>query len=227
MESIINTLFETSIKMKQDGIRQREYLRERESFLRENGLYEKVEERANILENMHIPFPEIKSECLDLSQRRFLLNIQRLEDHGFIETDRTGGWLDSTVWLAPRYWNGIMEDTLRRGHEDSIYTSALGTMIAHACQNKTVETLKVIVIALNKHGEEIDRRDFEEEYDSHGVGVRKMFNFIKRDSQKNEQVKAIPRADERVLRFNREMVRTNERWLARTRERVQRRRLGP
>lgn len=226
MESIINTLFETSIKMKQDGVNQRRYLGEMESFLREHGLYEKVEERADILESMYIPFPELKSKCQDLSQRQFLLNIQRLEDYGFIETDRSGGWLDSMVWLPPRYWNGIIEDTLRRGHEDSIYTSALGTMIAHACQNKTVATLKVIVLALNKHGEEIDRKDFEEEYISHGVSVRKMINFMKRDSQKNEQIKAIPRADERVLRFNREMVRTNERWLNRTRERTRRRR-GP
>ncbi len=227
MESIINTLFEKSIEMKREAEDLRSRLTADEAHYMYIGTYEKMKRRLERLEKMQIPFIEVKSVCRGLSPRQFLEHIEMLEESGFIETNRSGGWERSLVWLPRRYWDGIIDDAISRGSEDSIYGSALGTMIAHASRGKTVRTLKPIVNVLNKSKDgETTENEATEEYIKQQLGVRKWYNFKKRDSMKNEQIKAIVYADGRKIIFSREMVLANRQWLTMTHELLRRRGRG-
>jgi len=224
MVSIINALFEKSVEMKREAEDLRDRLTKDEAHYMYLGTYDSMKKRLERLEKMQIPFVEIKSICRDLSPRKFLENIEMLEYFGFVETNKSGGWEGSLIWLPPRYWDGIIDDAINRGSEDSIYSAALGTMIAHASRRKTIKTIKPIVNALNESNDgEITESEVKEKYIEQQLGVRKWFNFKRRDSQKNDQIKAIVYDDGRKIIFSREMVLANKRWLTRTNNLLRRR----
>jgi hypothetical protein len=233
MESIINTVVEKSVEMRIEADKLQRDLAEREEYYWRMGVYDAMQRRMEKLKEMKIPFRALKDCCLELRIRAFLRNVQYLEEKGFIETNRTRGgddmdaWEASTIWLPRRLWDGILDDAIVRGSESSVYTSALGTMIAHAAQGKTISTLKAIVNALNrsKNGE-MTHEELADEYAKKGLSARKMYNFSKRDAQKTGEIKAIASDDGRRVIFSREMLLVNRLWRERTNELLRRRERG-
>lgn len=224
MESIINTIFEKTTESKKEAKQYLEKLTNDEAHYRQLGVYDVMKQRMEALNEGKIPFPELKSVCQYLSLDKFFENLDMLEAKGFIKTDRSGSWDEASVWLPERLWGTIVEDAITRGQEDTIYSSALGTMIANATQKKTIRTIKAIVNILNRYeNDPVPSQDFFQEYRVLGVDVRKAYNFKKRDSSKNIQIRALINDDGRFLQFNREMVLVNKRWREITNTRLRRR----
>ncbi len=217
MESLINTLFHKTIEMKKEAEEYRARLSANEVHYRTMGTYEVQEKRMKRHEQGKIPFQELKTSFNKMTRRKFYNNLNMLEKNGFIRADKNG-WNNSLVWLPDRYWGGIIEEAINRGEEESIYSSSLGKMIAFASLNKPTGSLKAIIITLKKHGEKVTREKLKEAYLNEGIGERKMENFIKRDSQKRDDIRAIKYNDGRELHFNRELIRANERILDRARQ---------
>ena len=213
MESLLNAIFEKSVECKKEAMKIEKRLINEEARLMGLGLYDDMKARMEALNEGKISFEEIRTVCQRLSMEKFFENIDMLESSGFIETDRSGRWEGATVWLHKRIWSTVIDDALTRGHEDSIYCSALGKMIAHATQEKTIKTVKAIVNILNRYKEDlVPSEAFFNEYNALGIDIGKAYNFKKRDSTKNVQIRAIVSDDGRHLQFNREMILANRRW---------------
>ncbi len=225
LEGFVNTIFMKTIGGLKEAKEFEKNLVDNELHYIQLGTYDTMRKRLDRMKEGKIQFSELKMTCIDLSQSRFMANLNMLESSGFIETDRKQGeWDMCQVWLPKRHWDGIIEDSLTKGQEESVYSSALATMIAHASQNKTVKTLKVIYTTLRTHGNDpVSIQYLRNKYNEFGIPVRKLNNFIKRDSQKIDQIKAITNFDGKELLFNREMIRFNTLWEERTRDRFRRR----
>jgi len=219
MEGLVNTLFEKTIEAKEEAKNLEDRLTNEEVHYRTIGVYEKMEERKERKEKGKIPIQEIKTIFSDTSRGAFLKNINMLEEKGFIETN-SKGWNNCDVWLPERYWGDIIEEAVERGKEESVYSAALGKMIAFSSMKSPTKTMKAIVIALNKHGIDMKREELKEIYLQEGLGERKMINFLKRDQSKEEEIRAIENLGERELQFKRELERANERCLKRARQRA-------
>lgn len=221
MESMINILFRKTYNMKKKSSEKKEILLSNETDYRRMGIYDVWKEDVDRLKEGKLSFEELKNSCKDLkSRKKFLDNINKLEEYGFIDTDRTSRWDGSYIWLPDRYWEGIIDDAIYRGKDNSVYSSELGKMIAFACRENPVSTLKVIVRAINlADGQKIPEGQLKEKYLESGLSERKFINFRDRDASKNEDIRAIVDDDGEILTFNREMVRVNNRWLERARER--------
>lgn len=181
-------------------------------------------ERKKRLDDQKIEYYDLKQSCRSLEN--FAEQIRKLEEHGFVEVE--GDNIDEAlVYLPERYWEGVIQDALDKGGvEDSVYSSALGTMIAFSLKDRTILTLKILCMVLNKNSEdgEVSVEEFERMYASRGKESRKATLFRRRDGTKDEEIRAIVSDDGEILQFNREMVRANERWRDRTNERVMQRR---
>ncbi|MFW5902780.1 MAG: hypothetical protein ACOCTT_02755 [archaeon] len=220
MEGLVNTLFEKTIEEKKEAKDLEDRLINDEVHYRNIGVYESMEERKDKKEEGKIPIQDLKSIFSGTNRRVFLQNIKKLEDKGFIETNSQSGWHNCHVWLPDKYWGDIIEESIQRGKEESVYSSALGKMIAFSSMDSPTKTMKAIVIALNKHGINIEREDLKKIYLQEGLGEKKMINFLKRDQSKEEEIRAIENLGERELQFKRELERANERCLQRARDRA-------
>ncbi|MFW6173802.1 MAG: hypothetical protein ACOC5T_08660 [Elusimicrobiota bacterium] len=220
MESIINTLFEKTIDLKKESKDLKDRLIDDEVHYRELGVYKTMKERQERLEKGKIPIQDLKTVFNDMSRNTFIGNLRMLKDKGFIELDSKKGWNNSSVWLPKRYWEDILEEAVDRGMEESVYSSALGKMIAFCSMDSPTKTMKAIVIALAKEGTNITKENLKEIYLQEGLGERKMINFIKRDQSKEEDIRAVETLGERELQFHIELKRANERCLDRARQRA-------
>jgi len=219
MESIINTLFEKTMEMHRQAQDLQTRLTENEAHYRELGAYDSMAKRLEKLSEKKIPFFEMKNICADLSAHAFLENINFLEEHGFIETDRKGDWDVASMWLPRRYWGELIWESIPIGKESSIFTSALATMIAHASQKETLSIIKATVNALNSHSDgNIAREEFEQYFRMKGISIRKLYNFIERDAYKADDIKAFSSDDGRVLTFSRGILLANQRWIERAQQ---------
>ena len=216
MESVINILFSTTFQLRKKAKSIRDDMRTNEVDYRYNGRWEVLEERARNLEAGKIPFTEIKSACHELSHKRLLENIEFLEQAGFIETDRQTGWVDSFVWLNPRYWDGIIDGAVKRGREQVIFSSSAGRMIATAAignWKRIPRSLQAIINAFNAYKSgKMTRQDLAEKYIELGLSLRKMENMIRRDSRKTDDIKLIESDDGIALALKQHAIRALSLW---------------
>lgn len=211
METIINVLFYKSMEMKKEAEKLDKRIEKNKEHYETLGTDDSMRRRLSKLKKMKIPFIEVKNACRELTRSVFLDNLSYLEGNGFIITDRKGDWESSTIWLPERLWNGLIEDAHVNGQESSVYSSALGTMIAHCTQDRPVSTLIALVNALNQYSKgEISHEALKNEYFSKGISEKVMINFLEHDSAKAEGIKAIIFDDGQLLRFSREILLANE-----------------
>lgn len=228
METLMDTIFEEAVKARKEAKDMEYKLQENPDEHKDVSLA--MSKRIKHLKNGEIPYSRIKSACSSMNHSSFLEYLEYLERNGYIEKNDSSDWVNATIRLPNRYWDGIIEDRMKKGQEDSVYSSALATMIAHTSyitkrgNRKTIKTLKVLSLILNKYDEgEISKKKLKEEYNNMGLSTRKLNAFLKRDQGKDDQISAIETDNEEKVVFNREMVRANNRWLDRTRKRVQER----
>lgn len=216
MESLVNSLFEKSLRM---GIEANEYrarLQKDGARYRKLGVYDAMDRRVQRLEAMHVPYVELQQLCYDLNRNRFLKNLEYLEKRKFVNTDFSGDWNSATVWLPKDLWGDALQNAVVQTSEQNVYSSALGTLIAYSAQNKTIRPLKAVVVALNRYPDGMMTTDnLKQAYIEQRLNQRKLINFKKRDSKKDESIRAIYHDDGRTLQFSREMVRANDLWMTR------------
>jgi len=214
MESIINVMFTESVKAPQEAKEIRERLATDWNHYYELGVAEKLQSRAEDLENGFIPIGKVENACGGL--RQYLPHIQKLQDYDIIRAVAHSGSVYTHLCLPKETWGKTIDTIVRTGHETQVFGSAMGKLLGIALSDRGFSSLKPLILAYNKANRttgEISNDMFIEECCS-AVSRPQRFhsNMIERDGKKADAIKAFKFIGDGKIILNTNGIRAISRW---------------